>query len=610
MIDECGRCEDDSKITEAELKGLDMSKEVKDSEKKKEVKEEKKKQIEDLMKGLGLVSLLFLFLPVVFAQPYVMFYNCVSQGNAYTCNIDSNNPISYINIYNPDMPYNVTLSYNGVPISLYQGGNVLGYGSVFTVNFNVGVGTTTLTVFTPPNGGNSTYTFTFTSENVTRTNSYYVSYIVPSQPVVQQNISQNVSNTLLLPIYNQVRYMVYRGRTYNFILGVLNAGNTNIDLVDVSVEGLPPEVAFIEANLTRLKPGDNLYYKLILDASNLTEGMYNLVVRVVGKYGTNLTYADTIISLNVVGSIITNQSYPTVQKQQLNLDYAIQSNILVIKGAYINTDRGKVYVDAKIMVVGPSGTALSYYFPIKVYPGETYCIYAESENTIPYFNCITIPTKPVCYVLDPKPIIYNGNMYYQVSTNVTIKEIYDCDNLNPIYRYKLTLNGELYGQPYITIDSSKQYTVTIYAEGYTPTNITVYGYTPIYIDSLPSNPGNFTIRILGSFADRSFIELYTYVNGTRQKVSDGYGSITYEFSPGTYELYVTGVFNNISQTFFVTLPYVPKQSVSIADIIAKNVWYIIIGLLVLTIIAVAFYSAKSRSDIGKLAQEIVSEMRK
>jgi len=617
MIDECGRCEDDARITETELKSLDMSKEVKKSEEKKELKEdEKKKQVEELMKSLGLVALLFFFLPTVFAQPYVMFYNCISQGNVYTCNIDPNNPVSYISIYNTDTPYNVTLSYSGTPISIYLGGNILGYGSVFTINFNIPVGTTTLTVYLPPGGGNSTYTFTFRSENVTKTNSYTVSYVVPSRQtpinqVTQENITQNVTkNVLLLPIYNQIRYMVYKGRTYNFILGVFNAGNTEISLVDISVEGLPPEVAFVEANLTRLNPGDHLYYKLILDTSNLTEGLYNFVIRAIGKHGTNLTYADTIVNLYVVGSIITNQTYPTVQKAQLNIDYVIQNNMLVIRGAYINTDKGRSYVDARIMLVGPGGITLSYYFPIRVYPGETYCIYAEAENTIPYFNCITIPTKPICYILDPKPTIYNGNMYYQVGTNVTVKEVYDCDNLNPIYRYKLTLNGELYGQPYFTIDSDGQYRITIYTEGYTPTNITIYGYRPIYIESLPGSPGNFTIRVLGSFADKAFIELYTYINGTRQKVVDGYGSIQYNFTPGTYELYVTGVFNNISQTFFIALPYVPKETVSMIDIIARNIWYIVIGLLILTIIVVIFYHVRTRTDIGRLAEEVISEMKK
>ena len=52
MIDECRKCEDDTRITEREIKGLDMTRDI--NQQQDIQQQDKKKELEDLMKTLGL----------------------------------------------------------------------------------------------------------------------------------------------------------------------------------------------------------------------------------------------------------------------------------------------------------------------------------------------------------------------------------------------------------------------------------------------------------------------------------------------------------------------------------------------------------------------------
>ena len=52
MIENCGKCEDDTKITEREIKGLDMTRDI--NQQQNIQQQDKKKELEDLMKSLGL----------------------------------------------------------------------------------------------------------------------------------------------------------------------------------------------------------------------------------------------------------------------------------------------------------------------------------------------------------------------------------------------------------------------------------------------------------------------------------------------------------------------------------------------------------------------------
>ncbi len=56
MIENCGKCEDDTRITEREIKGLDMTRDINQQQNTNVYQQQKdrKKEIEELMKSLGL----------------------------------------------------------------------------------------------------------------------------------------------------------------------------------------------------------------------------------------------------------------------------------------------------------------------------------------------------------------------------------------------------------------------------------------------------------------------------------------------------------------------------------------------------------------------------
>jgi hypothetical protein len=54
MIENCGKCEDDTKITEREIKGLDMTRDIRQQQEVNPLQKDKKKELEELMKSLGL----------------------------------------------------------------------------------------------------------------------------------------------------------------------------------------------------------------------------------------------------------------------------------------------------------------------------------------------------------------------------------------------------------------------------------------------------------------------------------------------------------------------------------------------------------------------------
>ncbi|MGC9133294.1 MAG: hypothetical protein ACP5GJ_02740 [Nanopusillaceae archaeon] len=54
MIDECRKCEDDTRITEREIKGLDMTRDIRQQQEVNPLQKDKKKELEELMKTLGL----------------------------------------------------------------------------------------------------------------------------------------------------------------------------------------------------------------------------------------------------------------------------------------------------------------------------------------------------------------------------------------------------------------------------------------------------------------------------------------------------------------------------------------------------------------------------
>ncbi len=263
------------------------------------------------------------------------------------------------------------------------------------------------------------------------------------------------------------------------------------------------------------------------------------------------------------------------------------------------------------MVIGPGGQALTYLYPIQVYPGQTYCIYGYKEGFVPFFTCQQIPPRPLCYILSPQGQQYNGQIYYQDGTQVTIKSIYDCQTLQPVYGVVIYYNNQPVNQQTFTIQEGAN-NIAISAPGYTLTNITLYGYTPIQINNLPSTPGQYNITTTGTFASQAQLQLYTYINGTKTILATGTGYLFYNFTNGTYYLVLNAPLQN-ETTYMLTIspPIIPTQTTSfdIVQFIESNIWYFIIAFLIFTLISIILYK-KSHKDISELAKQIVEESKK
>jgi hypothetical protein len=575
------------------------------------------------------------------AQPAVVVHNCIQTSpDTYTCNLDPNAPFVYMNIYNSEVPYNVTISYSGVPTALYLMGNYFGSGSSYSKTVTITTTSTPLQLsvsqsgtgvisflFTPVSytGGlmpayNYKYTIIFnlgtttSQQNITTT----TGNVTTSNQTITTTVV-NVSNPLT-PLYTYASFTLYTNQTYEYPIGVINTGNTNLTILNILVEGLPPQNAYVKGQVGTLSPGDYAYMKLVINTYGMPPGQYNIVVSYTAKSDNQIYNAQTTITLYVISSLgqnVTQQSQqpliPTITKLPLQVNYSITSGYLFIQGAYVVYNGSIYYVPtANILVIGPNGQALSYYYPIPVVPGQTYCIYAYEQNYVPFFSCIQSPPRPLCYLVVPKGQTYGDKVYYVEGTNITVQSVYDCNSLQPILGATFYYNGIPTYSTTFQVQKG-QNVITISAPGYSLTNITVYGYTPITVSNLPATPGEYTIRAEGDFADQAQLTLYQYINGTRVQVSSGTGSLTYNFTVGQYELQVSGpLINETTYIIYISPPYIPqpKSTFDFVEWLINNILYIIIAFLVFTLISVILYRRSGSRSVTELAEEITKEIRK
>jgi len=598
-------------------------------------------------KYLGAISIFLVSLFYVRSQPAITVPNCIqSTPSSYMCNLNPSTPFVYLNIYNTEVPYNVTITYSGTPTALYSAGTYLASGQSYSSNISISTGITPLQLsvaqsgsgvisfFFVPNVNNTngtllttyniTYAFVFnvgttpTLQNTTTT-TITTTTTTPTQNVTTTPPTTNTS-TPLTPLYSFASFTLYTNQTYDYPIGVINTGDTNLTILNILVQGLPPQNANIQGQVGSLAPGQYAYMTLNINTVGMPPGQYNLVIVYTGEANNQIYNAQTSITLNVISSLgqnITQQTQtsplPLATQLPLQVNYTISSGYLFVQGAYTIYNGSVYYVpNANILVIGPNGQALSYQYPIPVIPGQTYCIYAYAQNYISFFSCIQSPSRPLCYLLIPKGQIYNNQIYYPDGTNVTVQSVYDCNSMQPVLGATFYYNGIPTYSTTFPIQEG-QNMITISAPGYSLTNITLYGYTPITVSNLPTTPGEYTIQAQGDFASQAQLTLYEYINGTRVQVDSGTGSITYNFTVGQYELDVSGpLINTTTYTIYISPPYIPppKPSFNIVEWIESNILYIIIAFLIFTLIAIVLYKRSSSRSVSELAEKITQEIRK
>ncbi len=608
--------------------------------------------LKKLVKYISSLLVLTLLLFYVKSQPAITVPNCIQSSPAsYMCNLNPSSPFVYLNIYNTEVPYNVTITYSGTPTALYSAGTYLASGQSYSADISIPTGITPLQLsvaqsgsgvisfFFVPNVNNTngttlttyniTYDFVF-NVGTTTTVTSNVTTTTPTSNVTTTTTSSttppttNVSNPIT-PLYSFASLTLYTNQTYEYPIGVINTGDTNLTILNVLIQGLPPQNAYIQGGVGTLAPGQYAYMTLYINTVGMPPGQYNIVIVYTGEADNKVYNAQTSITLYVISSlgqnITSTQSttqqqtspIPTTVQLPLQVNYTVSSGYLFIQGAYVYYNGSIYYIpNANILVIGPNGQALSYQYPIQVIPGQTYCIYAYAQNYVPFFSCVQAPPRPLCYIISQKGQQYNGNIYYPVGTNITIQSVYDCNSMQPVLGATFYYNGIPTYSTTFTIQEG-QNMITISAPGYSLTNITLLGYTPITVSNLPTTPGEYTIQTQGDFAGQSQLILYEYINGTRVQVATGTGSLTYNFTVGQYELDVSGpLINTTTYTIYISPPYIPqpKPSFNIVAWIEDNILYIIIGFLVFTLISLIIYKKSTSRSVTELAEKITQEIRK
>ncbi|MGC9133551.1 MAG: hypothetical protein ACP5GJ_04085 [Nanopusillaceae archaeon] len=594
-----------------------------------------------------LMSLIFIF--SVKAQPAITVPNCVQSSPAsYMCNLNPSSPFVYLNIYNTEVPYNVTITYSGSPTALYSAGSYLASGQSYSANISILTGITPLQLSVAQSGSgmisfffvpnvNNTNGTTLTTYNITYGFVFNVGTTTTLQNVTTTTPTSNVTTTTtvstppttnvsnpITPLYSFASLTLYTNQTYEYPIGIINTGNDNLTILNVLIQGLPPQNAYIQGGVGTLAPGQYAYMTLYINTAGMPLGQYNIVIVYTGEADNKVYNAQTSIDLYVISSLgqnITNTQSTTQQTSPipatvqlpLQVNYTISSGYLFIQGAYVYYNGSTYYIpNANILVIGPNGQALSYQYPIPVIPGQTYCIYSYAQNYVPFFSCVQAPPRPLCYIISPKGQQYNGNIYYPDGTNVTIQSVYDCNSMQPVLGATFYYNGIPTYSTTFPIQEG-QNMITISAPGYSLTNITLLGYTPITVSNLPTTPGEYTIQAQGDFVDQAQLILYEYINGTRVQEATGTGSLTYNFTIGQYELDISGpLINTTTYTIYISPPYIPppKPSFNITSWLEGNVLYIVIAILAFTLISIIIYRKSSSKGVTELAEKITQEIRK
>jgi hypothetical protein len=540
--------------------------------------------------GGALALLLFLLVPVVYAKPVVIVTGVtVKPDGTYYKEIPVGHEtvilVKVQNTENATFRYNVY--YNGPLASmLKQGTTVLGSGTVYTTQYltiNPNEVHVLYLVYNPSSAGISTNQIKFHFERKTENNTWENAgdtllslqlRVTGSSTSNNQQSSgsshsssstshQQSTNQCLTLLRNKIYKVVYLNDSLDISIGIMNACNDEIKIVDADLEGVPIQVAYIkDAELGKLDPGEVTYLKVHFSSKPFTEPTtvsFDLIVT--AKHGTSLEHDSANINVNVISE--KQLSYlPQIKQHEeentakpLFVDYSVQSNYLIVKGVYYLENNTKIYLKNVPVDVLYDNQRYAYMGPIPVKPGKTYCIAASAEGYVSFFKCITVPKEKMCVSLKPEGIKKGDSIYYEVGTNVTVDSVYECNSAKPVDDYKIIYDDKVLDKNAFTVSEGNK-PLKIVADGYEDLTMNVYGYVPLRIVSrLPDHTGNFTLKLSGTFSNEARVSV-AYKDpktGEEKEIFSGVGPshhITIK-KPGTYILVIKTPVDEIKRTFHV-----------------------------------------------------------
>lgn len=578
---------------------------------------------------------------VVYSLPSVSLAGATQvENNVYYADRSTQNPQPiYIQVNNiENNSYEVRLTVSGtIPMVIKYGATVVGSGTTFSTSRLVIYPNSQLLLtmeFLSPPPGITSSTILFEFFNTTNTtqivgSSSVILRVNFTSPQTQQTGGEQVSqpsnqNTqqyagpCLAPFRSKIKKTMLVNETVDITLGVINQCNTTLELVDVDIEGLPSSIARIkDAQLGTLGPSQIQYIKLTIDTHNVKSPIQlSFDVIFTGKVYNKVENAITNVELLV----LSPQQFTTenVTKQEipqgllpLNVDYSIDQGYLIIRGAYIEYNNTKIYVESNIQVLS-DGSSYTYIYPIKLDPGKTYCISAQDINKkyIPYFKCFTISKRPLCLTLSPEGKKYLDVLYYNIGTNVTISRVYDCDTLSEIKEYKILYDGSLTERKTFSLNDDNIHTITIKADGYNDYTVKIRGYKEVEISGIPNYIGNYTIYLTGTFADQATLEIYRIVNGTKENVYTLTGAkneVSFNES-GTYIFVLKAPLQDNKEFKVYIAGPVVKEEKSLYQLIMENMYtilfYAAVAFIIFTLISYLIYRKVTRKSLSEAAKEI------
>lgn len=572
------------------------------------------------------------------------------QGQIYLITVPSNvnQPLTFI-VNNTDQTgYNVNIDVSGnLPILLQYMGNYLGSGTTFTSSgftiYSNSVNNVLLSLLNPQPGNYYTVvSFKFTnltnSSQIVKTQSFTM-YITVIQQTTTQQPQQTQQTQQTQPIVNEtncleplrtvIKKTVSPTDVIDITTGIYNrCRNTTIKVLDVDIEGLPPIAARIkDASLGSLLPGQAQYFTVTVNASAIKSDQASFeIIYIAQNTQTNeLERETTQVTIYVFGQTQQPQTQTPQQPQyvqppagtyQLNVDYDTSSGYLVIKGVYYVYNNTKIYVPGISVQVMYGGSTTQYLYPIKLQPGETYCISAVDPKQIllPYFNCFTVPKAQLCYSLDTTPQTYNNVQYFPMGSKFSIVKVYDCNTLKDILEYTILFDNSITKNTTFNVDD-KIHTIVIKANGYADTQITYTGYIPVKLESeLPYEPGNYTFILSGTLADQATLKIQNAT--TLDIIYQGVGRVhKVSLGPGNYKLVISAPLQDeITKTFYIIEPKPPEEPKPLMQQIFEYVktfgFYALIVFVIFTILAIAIYYKVKGKAISEAVQEVIEQTKK
>jgi len=546
----------------------------------------------------GLIALLFL--PIIFAKPSVVFTGVTVQpdGTYYKgIHTGSDNTLSIQVQNNENITYQYTISYNGnISVTIKYGANVIGSGNVFTTQaITINPSTTQLVyfIFHPNTAGDYHSAIDFSFKRVEGNTTYdagvshfAINLHATSSGTAGGGATQNEPKQCLNILRNKIYKVVYMGTDTDISVAIANeCSNTNLELVDADLEGIPAEIAYIkDGELGKLSPGDVTYLKIHVSTKKIkrpTKLSFSLIVY--GKKGTTVEHDEVVFDVTVLKEDQIpgeTNTYTEEGPKPLQVDYVVQSGYLIVKGVYITDKNGtRIYLSNIPVDILVDNKRITYNSPIEVVPGKTYCISAAATGYVSFFKCEAIPKKELCVSFDPDGKKVGGTYYWLVGTTVKATP-YDCETGEPIKDYTMFLGDQKLSKPEFIVEEKKK-SLKITSSIYKDKQIVVAGYVPVTV-TLPETiyaSDNVTIRFDGTFAKQVEFDIY-------KKEGDKYSDLVYSgrgpvqvisLEPGEYKIELSTPVGEKEYYFTV-------RGRSPLELIKRIILYVLVGFAIFTII--------------------------